>query len=587
MRLPSVSYLFNSFLGAARRFPLPVLLSIFVTTSSIFLLENEDTIDEYRWLFKALLACALFFPLFIAFVARKEATDSSMGGLHLANVAGVVLMIAYWYFMAPDPESYNFTRVARFLLFGVITHLTATFLPYLKQGNLDNFWEYNRKLFINFFIGALYGFLIFAGIALGISAISVLFDIDFEYTIYPKIWLVCAFFIHPVYFLSNFPKTYQYNLSETRFDRPFVNLIKYVFISLVALYMVILYAYGSKILFTWELPEGWVARLVLGFSVTGVLTYLLNFMLPKIEQSGWVKNYRKWFFYVLLPVTGLLFIAIWKRIADYGITEERYFVLLLGIWLAGICLYFIISKKDDIRYIPISLALFALVAAAGGPMSAFSVSKRSQKSRLANALSEANILVDGKIEAPEAPYDGDHAAEITSIVTYLANHGHISALSDWIDISQIQKDYDAERGSKNVILNKLGVKSTRTKRRSKNRFYFYAKEADKLEISDYEYFSRFNIGSKKDGFHLLKDDSKILFKENENLLESIDIEGLMKILQTDFGDKARNPSVEQMSHFHNGENYDVLISFQSLSFEKKNEGFKIKDGNGSLFWRKQ
>ena len=587
MRLPSVSYIFNSLLGATRRFPLPVLLSIFVTASSIFLLENEDTIDEYTWLFKALLACAIFFPLFIAFVARKEATDSSIGGLLIANVVGVLLMIAYWYFMAPDPESYNFTRIARFLLFGVITHLTATFLPYLQHGDLDNFWEYNRRLFINFFIGALYSFLIFGGLALGLTAIKVLFDIDFDYTIYSKIWFVCTFFVHPVYFLSNFPKAYQYNLSETRFDRPFVNLIKYVFISLVALYMVILYAYGSKILFTWELPEGWVARLVLGFSVAGVLTYLLNYMLPKIEQSGWVKNYRKWFFYVLLPVTGLLFIAIWRRISDYGITEERYFVLLLGIWLAAICLYFIISKKDDIRYIPISLALFALVAAVGGPLSAFSVSKKSQKNRLTNALTEANILVDGKIEVPDAPYDGEHAAEITSIVTYLANHGHISALSDWIDISQIQKDYDDGRGSKNVILDELGVKSTKTKRRSKYLFYFYAKEADKLEISDYEYFSRFNIGSKKDGFHLLLDDSKILFKENENLLENIDIEGLMKILQTDFGDKVRNPSVEQMSHFHNGENYDVLISFQNLSFANKNEVFKIKDGNGSIFWRKK
>ena len=585
MRLPSVSYLLNSFLGTVIRFPIPVLISIFVTVSSIFLLENEKSIDQYSWLFKLVLASGVFFPLFVAFAATREANHASKAKLAVANVLGLGLMAAYWHYMAPSPESYNFTKIARFFLFGVITHLISTFLPYIIHRDLDDFWEYNRKLFINFFIGGLYGFLLFVGIALGISAIQVLFDFDFDGIIFPEIWFVCIFFIHPIYFLSNFPKKYKFDLTQSRFDRPFVNLLKYVFISMVALYMVILYAYGAKILFTWELPEGWVARLVIGFSVVGVLTYLLNYMLPKIEKSGWVKNYHKWFFYILLPVTGLLFVAIWRRVSDYGFTEERYFVVLLGIWLAGICLYFILSKKDDIRYIPISLAIFGLVAAVGGPLSAFSIGKKSQKARLDKNLISAGILKNGAFQKPGEPYDGKQVTEITSIVNYLAEHGHHAVFSDWFDIDSIHNEYKKGKRTKNLILNELGIVSKFMDHDRQNQYFFIAKEADKLDISAYQYFSNFSLNNRKeDGFYVKKEDSTIHFYENEDILETIDIQPLMSILKTDRGDNTNDLGVKQMSHFHNGDRFQILISFKNLGFEIEGEAYELTDGIGTIFW---
>ena len=156
----------------------------------------------------------------------------------------------------------------------------------------------------------------------------------------------------------------------------FKNLTKFILIPITAIYFLILYAFSTKILVTWQLPEGWVGKLVLGFSVAGIFTYLLNFMLVKFDDSVVVKGFRRWFFYILLPMVLLLFVAIGRRIGDYGVTEARYVVAISGAWLLLISVYFILSKRDNIKFIPISLAVFSLLTVLG-PLSAFKVSERS------------------------------------------------------------------------------------------------------------------------------------------------------------------------------------------------------------------
>ena len=187
-----------------------------------------------------------------------------------------------------------------------------------------------------------------------------------------------------------------------------------ILIPIVALYFIILYAYGGKILATWSLPRGWVSSLVLGFSVAGIFTWLLNFYLPEQDGSNWVRAYRRWFWWVLLPLTALLFVAIARRIGEYGVTEERFLVAHLGVWLAVTGLYFLFSKNDNLRFIPVSLAVFALLYAYG-PFNAFAVSERSQERILTDLLKkngrwEADRLVKGAAPVPKAELDRIYSA---------------------------------------------------------------------------------------------------------------------------------------------------------------------------------
>ena len=93
-----------------------------------------------------------------------------------------------------------------------------------------------------------------------------------------------------------------------------------------------------------------------------------------------MRTFSKWFYFLLVPLLGLLFWAILYRVNLYGFTHERYYVLLLSIWLTVVVAYFIINKQPKIKFIPISMCLFGLLSIAG-PQSADSISKNSQLSR--------------------------------------------------------------------------------------------------------------------------------------------------------------------------------------------------------------
>ena len=102
----------------------------------------------------------------------------------------------------------------------------------------------------------------------------------------------------------------------------------------------------------------------------------------------------------MFPLIILLGFAIWKRVASYGITEQRYFVLALAFWLLYIALYFLLSKRKTIRLIPLSLCVLAFLVSFG-PWGAAGVSLRVQRSRL-QALLEKDAEKSWQSMAQEA-----------------------------------------------------------------------------------------------------------------------------------------------------------------------------------------
>lgn len=328
-------------------------------------------------------------------------------------------------------------------------HLIVAFAPYLNNRSIRDFWEYNRQLFANFIVGAAFTLILYAGLALAMLAVVKLFDLDLSEKLFGKLFVLLTGLFNPAYFLYHFPQKFGSEAASSpeepdpgAYSWVFRNLCKFILIPIVLLYFVILYAYGAKVGLQWALPKGWISSLVIGFSVAGIFTYLLNYYLEKEDDSLLVKGFKRWFWWALLPLTVLLFIAIGKRISDYGVTEERFLVAQLGIWLAATCLYFLFSKNDNIKFIPISLALFALVWAFG-PLSAFSVSERSQKGILTEILTQNGRFENGKMKPGTAPLTDPEAAQVSSALNFLEKHNALNSLlptpidSAWLEYNGV------------------------------------------------------------------------------------------------------------------------------------------------------
>ncbi len=168
---------------------------------------------------------------------------------------------------------------------------------------------------------------------------------------------------------------------------------------IVLVYIVILYLYLFRIVMYNTIPSGWVCIPILIFAIAGILTYLLIYPIRLDSSYKTIYLFSKYFFYILLPLLSLYFIAIIKRIMPYGITEDRYLVFMLGVWLLIISVYIIISKKDNIIIIPVSL-FFVLFISAIGPWGMFQLSVQNQVRRLEFLLNKNHLLVNHKLVSP-------------------------------------------------------------------------------------------------------------------------------------------------------------------------------------------
>lgn len=426
MKLPSPGFLLHAFFQTFRRFPGALLAAGIGVIAVYALIDKYDKdICARFW-----MVAQLGLPLMIGIVAFAESKGWEEKRSWMLQGLGFAALAGYWFVLDTTGSTFEYTVLPKYLALLLVAHLFVAVAPYLNSRSVADFWEYNRQVFANIVVGGVFTFILNSGLSLAILAVDQLFDLHIDNRIYLKLFALLAGIFNTTYFLYHFPKEYTLSEADGGYNAIFKNLCKYILIPIVGLYFLILYTYGGKILATWNLPKGWVSSLVLGFSVAGIFTYLLNFYLPEHDDSAWVRAFRRWFWWVQLPLTALLFVAIAKRIGDYGVTEPRFLVAHLGVWLAATCLYFLFSKHDNIKFIPISLALFALLFAFG-PFNALRVSERSQEKVLLGLLEKNGRLENGRLKPGTAIMPDTEVFKINSVLEFLDDRGVLSRM-DWL-----------------------------------------------------------------------------------------------------------------------------------------------------------
>ncbi|MCS7035643.1 MAG: DUF4153 domain-containing protein [Saprospiraceae bacterium] len=432
LRLPlfSISLWLRAFAEACARFPAAMVCAAAFTGALIQLiaLEVENTDST-----KLAMAALLGLPLSIGFAALAERIGWEGWKNYALQSLGLLAAAVCFLLLYPKHPSWEGVQVPRYFLVLVAAHLWTSVSPFLsRRGVVADFWEYNKRLLTHFVVGVVYAAILFLGLALAIAAVNALFDLKWTGRVYGYLFAVVAGLFQTTFFLYHFPKRMTFDDDEVGYPVLLKNLCQYVFVPIVGLYFLILYAYSAKILLEWNLPRGWVSSLVLGFSVAGIFTYLISYRLPEFPVSRWVPLYQRFFWWVLAPMIVLLFIAISRRISDYGVTPERYFVAHTGVWLLVACVYFLWSKADDIRFIPVSLALF-IVPAIVGPFSAFEVSQRSQVGILKEILEKNQAFESsGLLKKNLSTLPDEDRERLRSILYFLSEQGALERISSWL-----------------------------------------------------------------------------------------------------------------------------------------------------------
>ncbi|MDR7208221.1 DUF4153 domain-containing protein [Flavobacterium piscis] len=411
-KLPSLQKVLNAAKKATLRFPLETITAICGTIFAILFIQQEHSQPEEFYI-KAIMSCSLCLVWFVSvslFFAAKQKNNSILKYL-ISLAVGVLLIVFVFNF----DKRISDVEAQQFFVLNLALHLLVSFAGFLPRVyNQEEFWEFNKQLFLRILTAGLYSIVLYGGLALAILAVDQLFKVKFDNKIYGYLFFIIAGIFNTIFFLSGVPETNSKAFPlQLSYPKGLKNFTQFVLLPLVSIYLIILISYEAKILITLSLPVGWVSYLVLAFAITGILSFLL--VHPIAEESGnlWMRTFNRWFYFLLVPLLALLFWAILYRINLYGFTHERYYVLLLSVWLTVVVAYFLIQKHPQIKFIPISMCIAGLFSIIG-PQSANSISKYSQLLRFENYIQK----VDGK------KLTFEQEQELSSIVYFLdRNYG--------------------------------------------------------------------------------------------------------------------------------------------------------------------
>ena len=589
MKLPSPGFLLNALLKATRRFPGTMLCAAIGVFAIFVLIDGAIGKQAEQNFIRIWMTSQLGLAFLTGLVAFAESRVWESKRSWLLQAGGLLALVLYCWTLDPKEPTFDEIGLPQYLVLMLVVHLFVAVAPYLNRISISNFWEYNRQLFANIVVGGVFTLILYAGLALALLAVDQLFNLDISERIFMKLFVLLAGIFNTAYFLYHFPEKYEYEEADAGYSVVFKNLCKYILIPIVGLYFLILYAYGAKILMTWSLPKGWVSSLVLGFSVAGIFTYLLNYYLPKHDDSAWVGAYRRWFWWVQLPLTALLFVAIARRIGDYGVTEPRFLVAHLGMWLAVTCLYFLISKNDNIKFIPISLGVFALLFAFG-PFSAFKVSKRSQTEILRELLEKNGRWANGRMISDTTAIPLEESKRINSALNYLE---HREALRNipWLPMP-LDSFPNPTLNAASRIAAWAGISRNTYRDRNFINVHAKASSVEAIEISGFDKCYRIENFDQRpvidgDYFLLSADKKRLEWKRlaagKTVTVESFDLQPAIRRWTGPEGDPYRELLPGEEIVDMNGLKGDARLVIRSASLDRKDSAFQIRYMEGLLF----
>jgi hypothetical protein len=396
------------------------------TLAATVLIEiSELKVEAENFCLRLIMVANLGLVLSLSLSLFFENNACSLLKKILLRCSILLLLVGLFFLIDPLKRETDFFR---FILLALAAHLSVSFAAYFGKGHINAFWQFNRVIFLRFLIGGIYSAVLFLGLAAAVGSMNFLFNFNFDWDTFAILWVWIVGIFQTVFFLSGVPVNLNGLEKDTTYPHGLKIFTQFVLIPLATVYAIILLAYEAKILLEWELPKGLVSNLILGYAVFGLLSLLLIYPVRNQDENKWLKTFSRSFYYVLIPLILLLLWAVLARVIDYGITEERYFLIILAAWLTFINAYFLLSKSQNIMIIPFSLCLLTIVSVYG-PQGAFSTSRRSQINELKELFGNHGSLDGDKIISLKLKPGKEDMSRMINIVDYLVNMHGIESFS--------------------------------------------------------------------------------------------------------------------------------------------------------------
>ena len=400
------------------RFPLTILCGIIVFLLSVYVIENSDMKNHnlLSEIHKMLTLIGLSLPLTAALelIREKYLSDKNKCIIRVLNVVITVIFIIFYrfYYMNGKDKAgiLILNNIEKLIATGIIFFLLFLLVPII--GKKDEEEKYFQSVVVDKTVTILYSMVLFLGLTAVFLTVDGLSLIKLKEQIYIEIWLFVVFVFAMIFFASKLKKVDE-NLEEYEIHKIFRFLIYFIVIPLITIYTGILYIYFGKMLITKSWPQGLVSHLILWYTIFSL--FIMIMVTPMREKDLVAKIFKNYFPFISVPLLILSIVSISKRISQYGVTELRYFIVLLGIWL----IFCMVSSIFKARLSVILISLIAVVyISVFSPINNRRITIMSQNKRLERILIKYGLLKDGKL-VKNSGLNENQKYEITDVLNYI------------------------------------------------------------------------------------------------------------------------------------------------------------------------
>ena len=203
-KLPSLQNVLNAIQKTVLRFPLETITAILGTIFAIILNEFDYSNPKKHFFEKALLSSSLCLVLFLS-VSLFFLSSNKKNILRF--ITSLILGSLVVAFVFSFRDRMIDTEFQQFFVLNIALHLLVSFAGFLpKKYNQEEFWEFNKQLFLRILTSGLYSFVLYCGLALAILAVEKLFKFDFYDNIYLYIFFIIGGIFNTIFFLNGVPE---------------------------------------------------------------------------------------------------------------------------------------------------------------------------------------------------------------------------------------------------------------------------------------------------------------------------------------------------------------------------------------------
>ncbi|MBR5735177.1 MAG: DUF4153 domain-containing protein [Bacteroidales bacterium] len=313
----------------------------------------------------------------------------------------------------------------------IISYLLAGIALIIGKEKMDNvsFGRNILSVILRLAEGLLLGLLLLGVFSAIYASVKFLFDLSLKEECYSYPAVFIGLVVTPLLCCSLLDKGSDIIKGESLLRI----IVDFILSTALVIYTVILYGYIFRILLRCELPEGGVAYMVLGFLSVGLGCYLLRLQLEKRHYEWFYKSFPA----IAAAPLVLLWIGIIRRVGEYGLTDTRFYLMVLSVLVTAYCIMLVCERTRRFQLMSLIMAVAAALFTFVPGIRARDFGLRNQMSRLDKLLPE--VLVDGRFPVID---DYHELVKDTVRTKYIEeSYGRWSYLKAQMDSSAFNRRY--------------------------------------------------------------------------------------------------------------------------------------------------